>query len=118
MEKAVKSMPSGRTPGCDGLRPIIYVLLWKQLGPLLLNAINYACSQKELHLSARRGVINLIPKKDTDVIYLKNWRPITLLNMDFKILAKVLATRMQSVLELLKQSQTGFVKNRSTAYNI
>ena len=53
-----------------------------------------AFEKGQLHLSARQGIINLIPKKGRDPIYLKNWRPITLLNPDFKILVKDLAKRI------------------------
>ena len=94
LTNAMKRMQLGRTPGCDGFLGEVFRKTWEALGPLLLNAYNYAVNKGELHLSARRGVINLIPKKDKDGIFLKNWRPLTLLNVDYKILAKALALKL------------------------
>ena len=67
----------------------------------------------------RTGVINLIPKKDQNSLFPKNLRLITLLNIDFKILAKVLANRMQNVIDyLIRDSQSGFMRGRNIAFNI
>ena len=49
----------------------------------------------ELSISQRRGVITLIPKEDSDLLDLQNWRPITLLNIDYKIASKTLAKRIE-----------------------
>jgi hypothetical protein len=50
-----------------------------------INILNQAFGDGELSISQRRGVITLVPKKDSDLIDLQNWRPITLLNIDYKI---------------------------------
>ncbi len=74
---------------------------------------------RELHISARRGIINLIPKKFKDLNFIKNWRPITLLNCDYKILAKTLATRLKIQLEkLISKDQSGFLRGRFIGENI
>ena len=66
-----------------------------------------------MSLSQRRGVITLIPKEDSDLSTLANWRPITLLNLDYKIASKVIARRLENVLALLiNADQTGFIKGR------
>ena len=60
-----------------------------------------------------QGKITLIPKSDQDLSYLKNWRPITLLNVDYKILSSVLVTRLKSTLnDLIHEDQTGYIKGR------
>jgi hypothetical protein len=70
-------------------------------------------------LSKIIAILTLVPKKDKDIRQLKNWRPISLLNADYKILAKVLAMRMQTVIPyLINQDQSGCIKNRSTFGNI
>ena len=52
-------------------------------------------------------------KKDKDKRFIKNWRPISLLNTDMKIISKVLSTRIKSVLPyLISSNQTAYVKNR------
>ena len=64
--------------------------------------------------SQKRGIISLIPKKDKDKKYLKNWRPISLLNNDYKIVTKALALRLEKVLPMIiSANQTGYyVKGR------
>ena len=53
------------------------------------------------------------PKKDAELYFIKNWRPITLLNTDYKIAAKSIANRIKLVLpNLINHDQTGFLKDR------
>ena len=55
----------------------------------------------------------MIPKKDKDKNYLKIWRPISLLNNDYKIATKAIALRLEKVLPtIISSSQTGYVKGR------
>ena len=66
-----------------------------------------------------RGVITLLPKDEASLLDLKNWRPITLLNVDYKIAAKAIATRMESTLPfLIHTDQTGLIKGRYIGENI
>ena len=65
------------------------------------------------------GVITLIPKKDKDLINLKAWRPLTLLNLDYKILSKIMAERVKPILVyLIGEEQTGFLKGHHISDNI
>ena len=59
----------------------------------------------EMSISKRRGVISLLPKEDANLLKLANWGPITLLNVDYKIASKVIATRLEKVLDLLRLSE-------------
>ena len=93
--EAVKSMDSNKTPGTDGLPAEFYKIFWKDISTLLVSALNYAFEFGCLSTTQRRGVIKLIPKKDAELYYIKNWRPITLLNTDYKIAAKALANRIK-----------------------
>jgi len=64
------------------------------------------------------GVISLIHKKG-DESDLRNWRPITLLNYDYKIMATVIAHRFQKVLNtIVHENQVGYIKGRLSGYNI
>ena len=56
-------MNLGRSPGCDRLSVAFFQKFWQLLGEILLDAYNYSFQQGQLHLSARRGLITLIPKK-------------------------------------------------------
>ena len=70
-------------------------------------------SKGYLSISQRRGSITLLPKKNKPRQYLKNWRPITSLNCDYKIAAKSIATRLKKVLpHVINNDQTGFLKGR------
>ena len=70
-------------------------------------------------MTQRRGVIKLIPKKDAELYFIKNWRPITLLNTDYKLAAKSIANRIQLILpNLINHDQTGFLKGRFIGENI
>ena len=57
---------------------------------LLGNSINYAYQKRQFSVTRRQGIIEIIPKKDAEPFLIKNWRPITLLNWDYKIVAKAL----------------------------
>lgn len=116
---SLKNMASGKTPGTDGLTPDFYKCFWNKLSGPLLCAFNYAKKEGCLHSSARRGILSLIPKKEKNEMYIKNWRPITLLNTDYKILSKAIANRIQKVLpKLISIDQTGFMRDRNIATNI
>ena len=63
---------------------------------------------------ARIGIISLIPKKNRDLRWIKNWCPIILLCVDYKILAKIIANRVKSVLDnLIGKEQSAFIKGRN-----
>ena len=72
-----------------------------------------------MNTSAMRGVLNLIPKPKKDSRHLKNLRPITLSNMDYKIVEKVIALRLQKTLpQLIHEDQTGFMKKKRAAVSV
>ena len=58
----------------------------------------------------------LLPKKDRDLLEIENFRPISLLNVDYKVLTKCLSNRLQKVLyQVIDFEQNGFIKNRNIA---
>ena len=72
-----------------------------------------------MSISQKRGVITLIPKKKKNKPFLDNWRPISLLNTDYKIATKAIAASISKVLPvLINGDQTGNIKGRSTAQNV
>ena len=91
-----------------------YFTFWPILGKTIVEAFNEGFETKMLSNSQRQGVITLIEKEGKDPLYMKNYRPITLLNVDYKILSKVLATRVKEVLEdIIHYDQVGYVKDRN-----
>ena len=72
-----------------------------------------------LYLSARRGIISLMEKLDRGPLLVSNWRPLSLLNVNYKLFAKLLAIRLQEVLnEIIHPDQTGFIKGRYIGENL
>mgnify|MGYP000450585649 FL=1 len=115
---ALRSMESNKSPGFNGITTDFYKHFWPILGQELANILNFAYDNGSLALSQRRGIISLIFKKE-DRTKLKNWRPITLLNTDYKILTKALANRLQQILpQLLHTDQTACIPGRTINDNI
>ena len=85
----------------------------------LLDALNYNYAQGQLSSTQKEGLITLIPKKGKDTLLIKNWRPITLLNKDYKLATKSIAKRMCKVLpNIINEDQTGFLRGRYIGENI
>ena len=119
LSRAVKELKNRKCPGPDGLPTDLYKVFWRTLKQPLKEAIDFAWRIEELHTTALRGVLNLIPKGDKDTRYLKNVRPITLLNTDYKIIEKMLANRIVPQLEqIIHTDQKGFIPNRKISHNI
>ena len=84
------------------------------LGKLVVDSLKYAFEYGELSSSQKQAVITLIVKKGKDKRLVKNWRPISLVNVDAKLASKTLAKRLEKVLpEVIYFSQNAFVKGRT-----
>ena len=115
---AIKEMKSNKSPGEDGLPIEFYRIFWEDIKIYLFESYKFSLQEKSLSITQKRGVISLLPKKG-DLLMLKNWRPLTLLNVDYKILAKLIATRMKKVLlYIINEDQTGFLPKRFIGQNI
>ena len=111
----MNSFAISKTPGNDGLPIEFYQTFWNAVGELLVESF----IKGEMSPSQRQAVITLIEKKDQDRCDLKNWRPISLLNVDAKIASKVIAERLKRVLlNLIHENQSGYVPGRSICKNI
>ena len=85
----------------------------------MVNSFNYGFQKGKLTVSQRQSIIRLIPKKDKDLSRLKNWWPISLLNLDYKIATKALALRLKKVLpSIINDAQTGYMEGRFIRENI
>ena len=117
--QALKSIEPEKTPGSDGLPAEFYKIFWNDISEYLVTSINHAYQKEQFSVTQRRGIINLIPKKDSEPFLIKNWRPISLLNCDYKIAAKALVNRLKKVLpKLVNSDHTGFMKGRFIGENI
>lgn len=110
---ALKNMKNYRSPGLDGFTTEFYKFFWNDCHIFLLASLNEGYEKGELSISQRQGVITCLPKEDKCKYYLKNWRPITLINCDVKIGSAAIANRMKPILQdLISDTQKGFLKGR------
>ena len=118
-KEALNTFNSGKSPGEDGFTVEFYNTFFALLGKDLINCLNESYDLGEMSISQRRDVISLVPKDDSYLLLLSNWRPITLLNVDYKIASKAIAKRIESVLpKLIHSDQTGFIKDHYIGQNI
>ena len=114
----LRGMAHGKAPGCDGLPMEFYVKFWPVLGDDLVRVFNSSFSSGLLSSSQRRGVISLSYKKG-DRLDPRNWRPITLLNVDYKIASRAIAARLLKVLHLVvERDQSCGVPGRFIGENV
>ena len=114
----IKSLPNNKTPGEDSLSSEFYKIFWVDIKSILLNSYKYSYETGHLSITQKRGLLCLIPRKTTHYSK-KNWRLLSLLNQDYKILAKLMAERIKLVLPyLIDQDQTGLLKGRYIEQNI
>ena len=117
--EALQGLKNGKSPGSDGFTADFYKFFWTMLHPVVFDSLTHALEKGQLSIDQKRGIINLIPKKDKDPRLLKNWRPISLLNTDYKIITKLLANRVKEVLPtVINSDQVAYLKNRFIGQNI
>ena len=116
--KALKKMPNNKSPGPDGICVEFYKIYWNLVGSDLIEVLKKGLDDQELAYSQYLASIILLYKKGPrpDI---RNWRPISLLNCDYKLLSKVLAERLKKVLsEIISPEQRGCVPGRYIGENI
>ncbi|XP_072135984.1 MTOR-associated protein MEAK7 isoform X2 [Mobula birostris] len=113
INNAIMAMQSGKSPGPDGYPIEFYKKFKDKLTPVLLEVFQESLENGSLPPSLSQAAISLLLKKDKDPTQCGSYRPISLLNVDVKILAKVLACRLEHPLpKIVSDDQTGFIKNR------
>ena len=109
---AIKSLGKNKATGTDGLSAEFYQFFADSLADFYHIVLEACYELRDLPASTREALICLLFKKG-DKRLPKNWRPISLLNTDYKILAKILAARFRTLLPyLLSPDQNGFVAGR------
>ncbi len=117
-EIVMKHMKKNKSPGLDGIPLEFYQTFWDIVCDLIIDVYNEAFVTGELPYSQRTSILSLIFKKG-DRMLLKNYRPISLATTDYKIMAFVLAHRLQKVLDkIISTAQAGYIKKRFIGCNI
>uniref|UniRef100_A0A670HUA2 Reverse transcriptase domain-containing protein n=1 Tax=Podarcis muralis TaxID=64176 RepID=A0A670HUA2_PODMU len=113
IEGAIQNMQLGKSPGPDGLTSKYYKALKDYLTQPLMEVCNEIMEGKKAPESWKEAFITLIPKLESEKTQLKNYRPISLLNVDYKIFADILANRFKKVLnEVIHKDQAGLLPGR------
>lgn len=117
--EALRQMKNDKSPGSDGFTTEFFKVFWKDIGTFLVRSINCGFEQGELSVTQKEGIITCIPKENKPRKYLKNWRPITLLNTTYKIASACIANRLKKILpKIIHEDQKGFIKGRYIGENI
>ena len=115
----VQHLEENKTPGIDGLPVEFYSAFWGVLQPYFLDLANYIFTQQHTFSYTQHRAVLALQFKVGDRESLDNWRPISLLCVDYKIITKTLATRLGALLHyLLHPNQTCSVSGRSIYDNL
>ena len=110
---ALTDIDNNKSPGNDGLTKEFYYTFWNDIKDVYISSIRESKTKKVLSTSQRQAIIKLIEKPNKDKRFIENWRPISLLNVDQKIISKALASRLKKVLPfLIGPGQTAYVDGR------
>ena len=109
----LESFQNNKSPGNDGIPIEFYKKCWNLICEPFINCVNESFKKEEMSNSQRQAVITLIEKKGKDRTCIEKWRPISLVNVDAKIISKVIATRIKNILpHIIHCNQSGYVKDR------
>ena len=110
---ALKNMKNDKSPGLDGFTSEFFKFFWSKLKYFVLRCLNDSYRKGNLPQTLRTCVITCLPKQNKQRQHLKNWRPISLLNVVYKIASSSIANRLKTVLnKIISKTQNGFLDGR------
>lgn len=119
INQAITRLKAGSSPGLDGFTTEWYKIMRDKLVFRLMTTFNWILKKHEMPPSWREAVISLIPKEGKNRQECENLRPISVLNVDYRIFTSILARRLENCLpSIIHLDQTGFIKQRQTQDNI
>uniref|UniRef100_A0A2D4K4K6 Reverse transcriptase domain-containing protein n=3 Tax=Micrurus TaxID=8634 RepID=A0A2D4K4K6_9SAUR len=116
---AIENQKNNKTLGTDGIPGELYKAIGEQIGPLMVEIYNEVLLASKISDSWTEVLISLIRKEDSDLRFIQNYRPISLLNTDYTIFATIIANRLKRILnQYIHKDQNGFLPNRQIRNNL
>ena len=119
IKSILESFEINKSPGNNGIPTELYKTCSNLINDSFIECVNESFKFGEMSNTQRKAVITLIEKQGKDRTLMENWRPTSLINVDAKIISKVIAARVKNVLpNIIHHNQTGYVKDRYTGETV
>ena len=113
LTSTLKQMKNFKTPGICGFPAEFFKVFWKRLKSIIFGTFQHCFNKGILPITLRQSLIICLPKGNKPRQYLKNWRPLSMLSVLYKLLSGALANRLKKTLfSIISETQSGFIEGR------